>query len=79
MSINNNLSKLFDIGEVFIDKFLTNYYYEKGVFSLKSSLGLFVILLRYLEPEWIKYEQQRLAEQEEKKRLKLERKRAKRV
>ena len=45
-----NLSKIFDIGEVFIDKFLPNYFYEKGVFSLKSSLGLFVILLRYHEP-----------------------------
>ena len=44
------LSKIFDIGEVFIDKFLPNYYYEKGVFSLKSALGLFVILLRYHEP-----------------------------
>ena len=44
------LSKIFDIGEVFIDKFLPNFYYEKEVFSLKSSLGLFIILLRYHEP-----------------------------
>lgn len=47
---NLNLSKLYDIGEVFIDKFLPNYFYEKEFFSLKSALGLFVILLRYHEP-----------------------------
>lgn len=38
-----------------------------------------VYLLPYLEPEWIKYEEKRLAEQEEKKRLKLEKKLASRV
>ena len=38
-----------------------------------------VYILPYLEPEWIKYEEKRLAEQEEKKRLKLEKKLAKRV
>ena len=38
-----------------------------------------VYILPYLEPEWIKYEERRLAEQEEKKRLKLEKKLAKRV
>ena len=47
---NLALSKLYDIGEVFIDKFLPNYFYEKEFFSLKSALGLFVILLRYHEP-----------------------------
>ena len=47
---NLNLSKLYDIGEVFIDKFLPNYFYEKEFYSLKSALGLFVILLRYHEP-----------------------------
>ncbi len=38
-----------------------------------------VYILPYLEEEWIKYENQRLAEQEKKKQLKLEKKRAKRV
>ena len=38
-----------------------------------------VYILPYLEPEWIEYEQQRFAKQEEKKRLKLEKKLAKRV
>ena len=38
-----------------------------------------VYLLPYLEPEWIEYEQKRLKLQEEKKRLKLEKKLASRV
>ena len=44
------LNKIFDMGEVFIDQFLPNYFYEKELFSLKSSLALFVILLKYHEP-----------------------------
>ena len=47
---NMKLSKLFDIGEVFIDQYLPNYFYEKEIFSLQSSLSLFVILLKYHEP-----------------------------
>ena len=35
----------------FIDKFLTNYYHETEFFSLKSSLSLINLLLRYHEPE----------------------------
>ena len=38
-----------------------------------------VYILPYLEPAWIEYEQQRLAKQEERKRLKLEKKLASRV
>ena len=38
-----------------------------------------VYVLPYIEPEWIKYEEQQLAKQEEKKRLKLEKKLASRV
>ena len=38
-----------------------------------------VYILPYIEPEWIKYEEKRLAEQEEKKRIKLEKKNAARV
>lgn len=38
-----------------------------------------VYILPYLEPEWIKYEEQRVAKQEERKRLKLEKKLASRV
>lgn len=38
-----------------------------------------VYILPYLEPEWIKYEEQRLTKQEERKRLRLEKKLASRV
>ena len=38
-----------------------------------------VYLLPYLEPAWIEYEKKQLAEQEERKRLKLEKKLASRV
>ena len=44
------LSKIFLWGDLFIDRFLPNYFYEKDFYSLKSSLGLFVILLKYHEP-----------------------------
>ena len=43
-------SKIYDLGEVFIDQFLPNYFYEKDLYSLQSSLGMFLILLRYHEP-----------------------------
>lgn len=38
-----------------------------------------VYILPYMEPAWVEYEEKRVAEQEEKKRLKLEKKLAKRV
>ena len=38
-----------------------------------------VYILPYLEPAWIEYEKKRLAQQEEKKKLKLEKKLAERV
>ena len=38
-----------------------------------------VYVLPYLEPEWIKYEEKKIAEQEERKRIKLEKKLASRV
>ena len=47
---NMKISKLYDIGEVLIDQYLPNYFYEKDIFSLQSSLSLFVILLKYHEP-----------------------------
>ncbi|MCQ2820432.1 MAG: TBC domain-containing protein [archaeon] len=34
-----------------MDKYLTNYYWEKDFFSLQSSLSLITILLRYHDPE----------------------------
>lgn len=53
------------------------YQYPNGV-TFFGGMAI-VYLLPYIEREWIEYEQQRLAIQEEKKRLKLEKKLAKRV
>ena len=53
------------------------YQYPNGV-TFYGGMAI-VFLLPYLEPEWIKYEQQRLTIQEEKKRLQIEKKLAKRV
>ena len=44
------LSKIFLWGDLFIDRFLPNYFYEKEFYSLKCSLAVFVILLKYHEP-----------------------------
>ena len=44
------LTNIFNFGEAFIDRFLPNYYYEKGLCSIKSSLSLFALLLKYHEP-----------------------------
>ena len=43
-------STIFTLGEAFIDKYLPNYFYEKELYSLKSSLGALLILIRYHEP-----------------------------
>ena len=53
------------------------YQYPNGL-TFFGGLAI-VYTLPYFEKEWIEYEQQRLAKQEEKKRLKLEKKLAKRV
>lgn len=53
------------------------YQYPNGV-TFFGGMAI-VYLLPYLEPAWIEHEQQRLKEQEEKKRLKIEKKLAKRV
>ena len=49
------LANIFNLGEAFIDKFLPNYYYEKDICSLKSSISLFVLLLKYHEPSVFNY------------------------
>lgn len=59
-------------------------YANQVIFQYPNGLTFYggmaiVYLLPYLEPAWIEYEQQQLAIQEEKKRLKLEKKLAKRV
>lgn len=53
------------------------YQYPNGL-TFFGGMAI-VYLLPYIEPEWIKYEEQRLAKQEERKRLKLEKKLASRV
>lgn len=53
------------------------YQYPNGL-SFFGGLAI-VYLLPYIEPAWIEFEGKRYAEQEEKKRLKLEKKLAKRV
>ena len=53
------------------------YQYPNGL-TFFGGLAI-VYILPYLESDWIKYEQQRIAKQEEKKRLKLEKKLTKRV
>jgi hypothetical protein len=53
------------------------YLYPNGL-TFFGGMAI-VYLLPYIEPEWMKYEEQRLAKIEEKKRLKLEKKLASRV
>ena len=53
------------------------YQYPNGL-TFFGGLAI-VYILPYLESDWIEYEQQRIAKQEEKKQLKLEKKLAKRV
>jgi hypothetical protein len=53
------------------------YQYPNGL-TFFGGLAI-VYILPYLESDWIKYEQQRLAVQAEKKRIKLEKKLAERV
>ncbi len=53
------------------------YQYPNGLIFF-GGLAI-VYILPYIEPEWIKYEEKRIAEQEEIKRVKLEKRLAKRV
>jgi hypothetical protein len=45
--INIENSRIFNLTNFFIKKYLTNYYHEDEVFALKSSLSLLNILLKY--------------------------------
>ena len=49
--VNISFSRLYKLFTLFIDKFLSNYYSEEDFFSLKSSLSLINILLKYHSPE----------------------------
>ena len=78
---------LIGIGAAFCSAFVSiqlGAYANQVLYQYPNGLTFFgglaiVYLLPHIEPEWEKYEQQRLAIQEEKKRLKLEKKLAKRV
>ena len=47
---NLKLINIVNLGEAYIDRFLPNYYYEKGVNSVKFGIHLFSLLLKYHEP-----------------------------
>jgi len=47
---NLEFHKVFNIATSFIDKFLTNYYFEEEFYCLQSSLALLNNLLKYHNP-----------------------------
>jgi hypothetical protein len=47
---NLTLTEVVNLGALIIDSFLPNYFYEQEIFSLRSGLGLFLILFKYHEP-----------------------------
>jgi len=47
---NISLTKIVNLGAMIVDTFFPNYFYEKEIYSLKSALGLYVILLKYHDP-----------------------------
>ena len=49
--VNISFIRIYKLFTLFIDKFLSNYYWEEDFFSLKSSLSLINILLKYHSPE----------------------------
>ena len=52
---NLKLTTIFNFAEAFIDKFLPDYFYENELYSLRSSISLFVHLLKYHEPSVFNY------------------------
>ena len=80
-------SSLIGIGGALCCAFLAiqlSAYANQVLFQFPNGLTFYgglaiVYILPYIEPEWIEYEQQRLSKQKEKKRLKIEKKIAKRV
>ena len=48
---NISLSMIFQIGECIIKKFLVNYYFEKEFYAYRSSLNIFILLLKYHVPQ----------------------------
>ena len=52
---NLKLVNIFNFGEAFIDRFLPNYFYESDLYSLRSSISLFINLLKYHVPSVYNY------------------------
>jgi hypothetical protein len=48
--VSLSLSRVYNIFSCFVEKFLTNYFYETQFFSLQSSFALLNLLLRYHYP-----------------------------
>ena len=46
-----SFSRIYKLFVCFVDKFSTNYFHESDFYSLRSSLSLINLLLRYHEPE----------------------------
>ena len=47
---NISLIDIINLSSSLIDKYFPNYFYEKNIYSLKSAISLFQILLKYHEP-----------------------------
>lgn len=48
--VNLTLTEIYTLIQGFVNKFLTNYYHEIELYSLKSSMSLIKLLLRYHDP-----------------------------
>lgn len=46
-----SISKIYNLLECFIDKFLTNFYHEDDFYALKSCFPIINLLLKYHDPE----------------------------
>ena len=47
---NLPLYYIINLGAALVDKFLPNYFYEESIYSLKSAIALYQVLLKYHEP-----------------------------
>ena len=52
---NLKLINIFNFGEAFIDRFLPDYFYEKDLYALRSSISLYINLFKYHEPSVYNY------------------------
>lgn len=45
------LHEIYNVFSMFIDVFFTNYYYDKSLYALQSSIAIVDLLFKYHEPE----------------------------